>query len=80
MCGVSTVTLWIGELDAQALRSQFSIGSRALNAGPVVNRAAQHDCFQFQLQDTFSDRFSGVRMFSALLGSAALAGELEGRP
>ena len=74
---VSSVNLgW--RLDAKALRSQVSIGSRALDAGPVVNRGARHDCIQLHLQDTFSDRLSGVKFLFALLGFAALAGELGG--
>lgn len=68
-----------GGLDAQALRSQVSLGRQALDGNPAVDRDSLDHHVQVQPQNTSSDRFSGIEFLIALLGFAALASELEGR-
>lgn len=64
------------EIDAQTVRLEANIGSRAVGVAGIVKRFAGPVC----IEEQFSGQFSSVKALFSMPEAATLACELEGPP
>ena len=69
-----------GEIDAQTVRLEATIGARTVGVSGIVKRFAGPDCIGVCIEEPFSGQFSSVKALFPMLGAAILACELEGLP
>lgn len=69
-----------GEIDAQTVRLEANIGSRAVGVAGIVQRFAGPDCLGVCIEEPFSGQFSSCKALFPMLGAAILACELAGLP
>ena len=69
-----------GDLDAQTIRLEGNIDSRAVGGSGFIGRDAGHECIGVCLGQCFSGRFSSVKARLPGRGAAVRACELAGLP
>lgn len=69
-----------GEIDAQTVWLEATIGARTVGVAGIVKRFAGPDCIGVCIEEPFSGQFSSVKALFPMLGAAILACELEGLP
>lgn len=69
-----------GEIDAQTVRLEATIGARTVGVAGIVKRFAGPDCIGVCIEEPFSGQLSSVKALFPMLGAAILACELEGLP
>jgi hypothetical protein len=77
--GVSRVII-DGGLDAQTIRLEGNIGSRAVGGSGIIVRYAGPRCIGGCVEEPFAEQFSSVKALFPAPGAAVLACELAGLP
>lgn len=69
-----------GEIDAQTVRFDAIIGTRAVGVAGIIKRFFGPHCVGVCIEEPFSGQFSSGEALYPMLGAATVACELEGLP